>query len=95
MRLTNDFRLHALERGEPGAADEVMRRKLIDNARRTKSLKRGGNWEEMSLDHVVLMDDRVMPVEDRFRLDEALEQLAQTDPQAAELVKLRYFTGLT
>ena len=72
-----------------------MRRILIDNARRKKSLKRGGSWERVSLDDVVVMNERRMAVEDLLSLDEALDRLTQVDPKVADLVKLRFFAGLT
>lgn len=77
------------------AAAEAMRRILIDNARRKKSLKRGGNRERVSLDDVVVVNERVMDADDLLSLDEALERLSQVDPKVAELVKLRFFAGLT
>ena len=72
-----------------------MRRILIDNARRKKSLKRGGGWERVGLDDVLVVNDCGMPVEDLLSLDEALDRLAEVDPKVAELVKLRFFAGLT
>jgi RNA polymerase sigma factor (TIGR02999 family) len=77
------------------AAAEAMRRILIDNARRKKSLKRGGNWEQVSLDDVVVVNDRGIAVDDLLSLDEALDRLSQADAKVAELVKLRFFAGLT
>ena len=69
-----------------------MRRILIENARRKASLKRGGDWDrmEVSLSDLPEADSRVSLLE----IDEALTRLALKDAQAAELVKLRYFTGL-
>jgi len=75
------------------AAAEAMRRILIDNARRKKSLKRGGGREKANLDDIELAIAE--PSEDIVALDEALEKLAQEDPVKADLVKLRYFVGLT
>jgi RNA polymerase sigma factor (TIGR02999 family) len=77
------------------AAAEAMRRILVDNARRKKSLKRGGNWEKVSLDDVVVVNERAMAVDDLLSLDEALDHLSQVDPKVADLVKLRFFAGLT
>ena len=75
------------------AAAEAMRRILVDNARRKKSLKRGGCRERHELD----ADNLAAPQtpDDLLALDEALSQLAAEDPKAAELVTLRYFAGLT
>jgi RNA polymerase sigma factor (TIGR02999 family) len=76
-----------------GAAAEAMRRILIENARRKKRQKHGGAFRQMALDEAHLAVES--PREDLLALDEALERLEQTDPQTAELVKLRYFAGLT
>lgn len=75
------------------AAAEAMRRILIDNARRKKSLKRGGGRQKVDLDHAVLAIEE--PSEDVAALDEALAKLAAIDSVKADLVKLRYFAGLT
>lgn len=76
------------------AAAEAMRRILIDNARRRKSAKRGGEFARCELqddDAIVDADD----FESLLALDEALKRLAEVDEQLARLVELRYFTGLT
>ncbi len=75
------------------AAAEAMRRILVENARRKRSQKRGGNLVRQELDEAVLT--MAEPCEDILALDEALERLAQKDPVKAELVKLRYFAALT
>jgi RNA polymerase sigma factor (TIGR02999 family) len=76
-----------------GAAAEAMRRILIENARHEQRLKRGGDRLRVELHN----DD--LAIEGRsdelIALDEALTELAQTDPAKTELVKLRYFAGLT
>ena len=74
------------------AAAEAMRRILIENARRKVALKRGGEWDrvEVSLSDLPEVGSGTSLLE----IDEALTRLAAKDPQAAELVKLRYFTGL-
>jgi RNA polymerase sigma factor (TIGR02999 family) len=71
-----------------------MRRILIDNARRKKSLKRGGDRRPVDLDESLLVDD-IVHAEEILALDEALAKLGQQDPIKADLVKLRYFAGLT
>jgi RNA polymerase sigma factor (TIGR02999 family) len=75
------------------AAAEAMRRILVDNARRKRRPKHGGDQKRVPLDAVAL------PVEDRFHdllaLDEALTKFAGQEPLKAELVKLRYFAGLS
>lgn len=75
------------------AAAEAMRRVLIDTARRRLSQRRGGGVERRTLDGLEAAapasDDELLAV------NEALERLQQVDPPKAELVKLRYFGGLT
>jgi RNA polymerase sigma factor (TIGR02999 family) len=75
------------------AAAEAMRRILVEAARRRGRLRRGGDRERVDLDGLAVAAPE--PDEDLLTLDEALVLLAAADPQAAELVKLRYFAGLT
>jgi len=75
------------------AAAEAMRRILVENARRKRSLKRGGDRARQELVEAELAAPE--PREDLLALDEALDRLAAKDPTKAELVKLRYFAGLT
>ena len=75
------------------AAAEAMRRILIENARRKKRLKRGGNRDRIDLDDPRLA--YVEPVDELIAIDEALEQLARDDPSAAQLFKLRFFAGIS
>jgi RNA polymerase sigma factor (sigma-70 family) len=75
------------------AAAEAMRRILIEQARRRESLRRGGGRERQPLDHVEIAAPE--PSLDVLALDDALERFTQLDPQKAQLVKLRYFAGLT
>jgi RNA polymerase sigma factor (TIGR02999 family) len=75
------------------AAAEAMRRLLIDNARRKRRPKHGGDRRRVDAD--VAAPQREMPPEDLLALDEALEKLAKEEPAKAELVKLRFFAGLT
>ena len=77
------------------AAAEAMRRILIDIARRKKSLKYGGDRKRVDLDEAVLVDDSDIGSDELIALDEALERLSKKDKVKAELVKLRYFAGLT
>lgn len=76
-----------------GAAAEAMRRILIDNARRKRSGKRGGGKPPVEYDLSLLPLPEVS--EDVVALDDALQKLAESKPKIVELVKLRYFTGLT
>jgi RNA polymerase sigma factor (TIGR02999 family) len=76
-----------------GAAAEAMRRILVENARRKGRLKRGGDLGRQDIQvHEPVLEG---PVTDVLAIDEALEQLAREHPAKAELVKLRYFAGLT
>jgi RNA polymerase sigma factor (TIGR02999 family) len=75
------------------AAAEAMRRILIDNARRKHRPKHGGNRRRAVGD--VTAPGPEMPLEDLLALDEALDKLARKEPARAELVKLRFFAGLT
>jgi RNA polymerase sigma factor (TIGR02999 family) len=74
------------------AAAESMRRILVENARRKRSLKRGGGLARQELREVELVAPE--PREDLLALDEALDRLAAKDQLKADLVKLRYFAGL-
>jgi RNA polymerase sigma factor (TIGR02999 family) len=76
-----------------GAAAEAMRRILIENARRKARVRHGGGGERVSLDEVEIASP--LPDDDLLALDEALDRLAELDAPAAELIKLRFFTGLT
>jgi RNA polymerase sigma factor (TIGR02999 family) len=76
-----------------GAAAEAMRRILVESARRKGRRKRGGDWQRQEIQ---LNEPAVPgPHTDILAVDEALAQLAQAHPEKAELVKLRYFAGLT
>lgn len=77
-----------------GAAAEAMRRILIDRARRRNALRRGGDQQRVDLADFDVA--AAMPDDARLlALDEALQKLATEDPQKAELIRLRYFAGLT
>ena len=74
-------------------AAEAMRRILIDKARRKRAVCHGGRHERVHLDEA---DFVATPAEDQmFLIDEALDKLAAQNPREAELVKLRYFVGMT
>lgn len=76
-----------------GAAAEAMRRILVERARRTRSTKHGDGWQRISLDDVA--SEVSNPDVDLIALDEALMRLEERWPKKAQLVKLRYFAGLT
>src|SRR5437667_8789815 len=75
------------------AAAEAMRRILIEQARRKRRSKHGGGRKRLDLDAALELADA--PVQDLLALDEVLSRLEKTDFDAAQLVKLRYFAGLT
>jgi RNA polymerase sigma factor (TIGR02999 family) len=75
------------------AAAEAMRRILVEGARRKRSHKHGGGLARQPLDEAQVAAPEAP--EDLLALDEALDKLAARDPAKAELVKLRYFAGLT
>jgi RNA polymerase sigma factor (TIGR02999 family) len=74
------------------AAAQAMRRILVDVARRKRRLRHGGGRQRVELDESV---PAAAADEDLLALDEALEKLASQDPQAASVVQLRYFAGLS
>jgi RNA polymerase sigma factor (TIGR02999 family) len=75
------------------AAAEAMRRILIENARRKACRKRGGEWHRTEMD--VTEVGISAPSDELLEIHEVLDQLAEVDPESAELVKLRFFAGLT
>ena len=77
-----------------GVAANMMRRILVDYARRRRAERRGGNWERITVSGLELPanePDRI----DVLALHELLERLAEFDAQQARIVELRYFAGLT
>ena len=75
------------------AAAEAMRHILVDNARRKRRAKHGGGRHRVPLDDAVPVAPEA--ADDLLALDEALTRLAAEDPEAAQLVQLRYFAGLS
>ena len=79
-----------------GAAAEAMRRILIDNARRKRAVRHGGGQLRVDLQEVEIeVAEVAVKDDDLLDVNAALESFAAQDKQKAELVKLRYFTGLT
>jgi RNA polymerase sigma factor (TIGR02999 family) len=76
-----------------GAAAEAMRRILVNRARDKKRLKRGGQMRKVDLDKVEFAFEA--PDDDLLAMDEALTRLAEENQVCAELVKLRFFAGLS
>jgi len=79
------------------AAAEAMRRILVEHARRRRAGKYGGGWHRIPLDDVQVTDRQHdgNQADDILAVDETLERFAGEDPVKAELVKLRYFAGLS
>ena len=76
-----------------GAAAEAMRRILVDQARRKQSHKRGGQGRRVTLDSADV--GLATPADELLDIDEALTRLTAEDPEAARLIHLRYFAGLS
>ena len=77
------------------AAAEAMRRILVEEARRRMALKRGGNRRTVSIESGDIEIEIERPLEEVLYVDEALDTFAELHPKKAELVKLRYFAGLS
>ena len=75
------------------AAAESMRRLLVERARRKRRMRHGGGRSRIDLENLDVAAER--GADDLLALDEALQQLSAEEPTAAEVVKLRYFAGLT
>ena len=72
-----------------------MRRILLDNARRKKRLKHGGEHHRSELNEATLKQNEDLLLDDLIALDEALTKLSEEDEVKARVVKLRYFAGLS
>jgi RNA polymerase sigma factor (TIGR02999 family) len=75
------------------AAAEAMRRILVDQARQKRSQRRGGDWNQQPLEDLEI--EAPEPLVDVLAVNEALTKFERIDPVAAQLVKLRYYAGLT
>ena len=75
------------------AAAEAMRRILVESARRKRSVKHGGNLHRRSIDDLIPAVE--VPPDEVLAVDESLEEMAEIDPQAAQVVKLHFFGGMT
>jgi RNA polymerase sigma factor (TIGR02999 family) len=76
-----------------GAAAEAMRRILVENARRKQRIRHGGGCKRLDLKVSAVADPERS--EELLALDEAIQMLSAQEPTVAEVVKLRYFAGLT
>ena len=77
------------------AAAEAMRRILVERARRKKNLKNGGAYQRIGIGEIMVMGKNESSVDHLLAVDGALEKLSGQDKVKADLVKLRYFAGLT
>lgn len=94
--LGSDAEIHWNGRGHFfGAAAKAMQRILVENARRKKSLKAGGDFERVQLSQVADQIQGPARAVDVLDVDDALKKLEAFEPRKAELVRLRFFAGLT
>jgi RNA polymerase sigma factor (TIGR02999 family) len=100
--LVHEAYLRLIGKEDPGwnsrghffaASAQAMRRILVEQARRKRRLKHGGDRRRVDADDVGLAIEP--PIEDMLALDEALTRLRDHDPRKADVVMLRYFAGLT
>ena len=93
VRLVDQKNVHWANRSHFFAISaQIMRRILIDHARRHAYAKRGGGAQKVSLDEAVAVTSGIGS--EMIRLDEALKMLAEMDPRRSHVVELRYFGGL-
>ncbi len=94
MRMVDQSRVRWQNRAHFfGVAAQMMRRILVDHARRHAAEKRGSGGEKVMLDAISELS--VAPDKDMVALDDALTRLAEFDPQQARVVEMKYFGGLT
>jgi RNA polymerase sigma factor (TIGR02999 family) len=77
------------------AAAEAMRRILVEDARRKKYQRHGGQYNRVTLNESLVRESGTIAPDELLALDEALQKLESEDKTKAELVKLRFFAGLT
>jgi RNA polymerase sigma-70 factor (ECF subfamily) len=94
LKLSNQSRLAPNDRTHFLAlAAGAMRQILVDHARASQALKRGGGWRRISVSEAISESSRGS--EDLLSLDAALQRLAEEDERAAVIVEMRFFAGLT
>jgi RNA polymerase sigma-70 factor, ECF subfamily len=94
VRLVDQKQVHWQNRAHFFAISaQIMRRILIDHARRYDYAKRGGGAEKISLDEIAIV--ALEPASAVLLLDEALNRLGEIDPRRSQVVELRYFGGLS
>ncbi len=95
MRLVGDSAVTWEGRGHfYAAAAEAMRRILIEHARARGRVKRGGGWQRLTVDSLDLGQEPP-PLEDIMSVDRAIRRMEDRDPRMAEIVRLRFFAGLS
>lgn len=95
IRMSNNNNYQELDRGNLfAAAARMMRRILIDHARKKQALKRGGNVMRILVDENQIRDEESSGI-DVLELDDVLRKLAQLNPRHAQIVELRFFGGMT
>lgn len=96
LRLVGDSSAHFENRAHFfAAAAEAMRRILIERARRRNRWKRGGGWQRKPFEEIELANSPSPEPVDLIALDEALKELESYDSRMGQIVKLRYFAGLS
>jgi RNA polymerase sigma factor (TIGR02999 family) len=94
LRLVDQNRTHWKNRHHFFALSaQLMRRILVDHARKRKYAKRGGDAQKITLDEAMVVSRQ--PGHDLVALDQALEELAALDPRKGKVVELKFFGGLT
>ena len=94
LRLINQKRTAWQNRAQfLGVASEMMRRILVDHARRAKMAKRSGRWVQVTLDERLV--GARSPIVDVLMLDQAMTRLAEFDPRKSRIAELRFFGGLS
>ena len=94
VRLVDQRNVHWANRSHFFAISaQIMRRILIDHARRHAYKKRGGGKQQVSLDETATL--QVERASEMIKLDDALQSLAEIDPRRSRVVELRYFGGLS
>jgi len=94
LRLTDSSRVRWQNRAHfLAVAAQLMRRVLVDFARDRQSRKRGGGWQQVTLDEGLILGGE--PNVDLIALDEALQRLGALDPRKVQVVEMRFFGGLS
>ena len=94
LKLVDQTRVQWVNRAQFFAvAARLMRRLLLDHARRVGAVKRGGRWQRLDFEHAAIaVEERAAEL---IALDEALERLAALNPRLSQVVECRFFAGMT